>query len=152
MKRPLLAGAVLLLASCSTAPPPPNSAAAQFVSDPGAIQVTVSDRQPASAALLIGPDGRTWHATGITVTQTPHTVYNPPPTIGLGLGGFGGNVGGGLGLGLPLGGPTPGYSTDQYVSDVRLPVPPDYRSNWQSYRVQVQVGDRAVTLAAPAPG
>jgi hypothetical protein len=151
MNRKLLVLAALL-AACSSPQPNPNPAQAQFVGDANAIQVTVSDTQPVSAALLIGADGTTYTATGIQVTQTPHTVYNPPPSLGIGLGGFGGNVGGGLGLGLPLGGPTPSYSTDQYVSTVTLPAPADYAMNWQSYRVQVQLGNRAVTIAAPTPG
>jgi hypothetical protein len=151
MKRQLLVVAASL-AACSSPQPNPNTAQAQFVGDANAIQVTVSDTQPVSAALLIGADGTTYAATGIQVTQTPHTVYNPPPSLGIGLGGFGGNVGGGVGLGLPLGGPTPGYSTDQYLSTVTLPAPADYGRNWQNYRVQVQVGNRAVTIPAPTPG
>jgi hypothetical protein len=149
----IVVAAALALAGCSSAPAPSaNTAQAQFVPSSNTIEVQVSDTQPASSALLIGGDGRTYPATGINVTQTPHTVYDPPPTIGLGIGGFGGNIGSSLGLGLPLGSPTPGRSSDQYVSTVTLPAPADYATNWQSYRVQVQVGNRTVTMAAPQPG
>jgi hypothetical protein len=152
MKPRLIALALLLAACSSDKAPSPNTAEAQFVPAANTIQVKVSDTQPASAGLLIGPDGATYPATLINVAQTPYTTYNPPPTLGLGIGGFSGHVGSGMGLGLPLGGPTPGYSSDQYVSTVTLPAPADYARNWQSYRVQVQVGNRAVTVAAPKPG
>jgi hypothetical protein len=141
----------LLLAACASSEPGPNSARAEFIPDTNVIQVKVSDVQPATAALLIAPDGQTYPAAGINVVRTPYTAYNPPPSIGIGLGGFGGSVGGGLGLGLPLGGPTPAYSSDQFVTSVTFAAPADYPRNWLQYRVQVQLGTRNLTLPAPNP-
>jgi hypothetical protein len=151
MKKLLALAVALPIAACSTSTaPPPNSAQAQIVGD--SIQVNVSDTQPASSAALVGPAGETIPAAGIAVKQTPYQTYSPPPTIGLGIGGFSGHVGSGLGLGLPLGSATPAGGSDQYVSAVTLPIPAGYAKNWQSYKVQVQVGNRLVTIAAPSPG
>jgi hypothetical protein len=152
MRAMLIAAAALLAACSSNSPPPANTAEAQFVANTNTIQVKVSDTEAASSALLVGPGGSTYPASGINVSQTPHTAYNPAPTIGFGIGGFGGNVGSGMGIGMPLGGPTPAYTSDQYVSTVTFAAPPDYAANWQSYRVQVQVGNRSVSMSAPKPG
>jgi hypothetical protein len=141
----------LLLAGCASAEPSPNTARAAFVPDANAIQVTVSDVQPATAGLLLGPEGSVYPASGINVVRTPYTAYNPPPSVGLGVGGFGGHFGTGIGLGLPLGGPTPAYSSDQFVTSLIFAPPADYTQNWPQYRVQVQLGTRSVTLPAPNP-
>jgi hypothetical protein len=151
MKRPLVL-AFLAAAGCSSnSVPPANTAEAKFVPGSNAIQVTVSDATPASSALLVGPNNAVYPAAGINVSQVPHTAYNPPPTISFGFGGFSSNLGAGLGLGVPVGGPTPAYTTDQYISNVTLPAPSDYLSSWQRYQVQVQLGSRVVTMAAPPP-
>jgi hypothetical protein len=151
MKR-LIVLASLAVAGCSSSSAPPaNTAEAKFVPGSNAIQVTVSDSTPASSALLVGPNNAVYPAAGINVTQVPHTAYNPAPTISLGLGGFSGNLGAGLGLGVPVGGPSPAYTTDQYISNVTIPAPRDYASSWQRYQVQVQLGSRVVTMAAPPP-
>jgi hypothetical protein len=141
----------LLIAGCASSEPGPNTARADFVRDTNVIQVKVSDVQPATAALLVAPSGATYPAAGINVVRTPYTAYNPPPSIGLGVGGFGGHFGTGLGLGLPLGGPTPAYSSDQFVTSVTFAAPADYAQNWMQYRVQVQLGTRNLTLPAPNP-
>jgi hypothetical protein len=143
--------ALLLAAGCAGTEPSPNTARAEFVRETNLIQVKVSDVQPATAALLLAPDGSTYPAAGINVVRTPYTAYNPPPSIGIGVGGFGGNFGTGLGLGLPLGGPTPAYSSDQFVTSVTFAAPADYARNWAQYRVQVQLGTRNLTLPAPNP-
>ncbi len=152
MKRVLVLACLAAAGCSSNGVPPANTAEARFVSGSNAIQVTVSDSSPASSAVLVGPNGTLYPAAGINVSQVPHTAYNPPPTISLGLGGFGSNLGAGLGLGFPVGGPSPAYTTDQYISNVTLPAPRDYASSWQSYQVQVQLGSRVVTMAAPPPG
>ena len=150
MKRPSLLVA-LLLAACASSEPSPNTAQTEFIRDTNVIQVKVSDIQPATAALLIAPNGQTLPAAGINVVRTPYTSYNPPPSVGIGVGGFSGHVGTGLGLGLPLGGPTPAYSSDQFVTSIAFPAPADYAQNWAQYRVQVQLGSRNLTLPAPSP-
>jgi hypothetical protein len=141
----------LLLGGCASSEPSPNTARAEFIADTNVIQVKVSDVQPATAALLVAPDGQAFPAAGINVVRTPYTAYNPPPSIGIGLGGFSGNIGSSVGLGLPLGGPTPAYSSDQFVTSVTFAAPADYARNWPQYRVQVQLGSRNVTLPAPNP-
>ena len=150
MKRfwPLFA---LLLAACASAEPSPNTARAAFIPQSNAIQVTVSDVQPATAGLLLAPNGSALPAAGINVVRTPYTAYNPPPSMGIGVGGFGGNFGTALGLGFPLGGPTPAYSSDQFVTSITFAPPPDYAQNWTQYRVEIQLGTRTLTLPAPNP-
>lgn len=143
--------ALLVIAGCASDRPEPNSAIAKFDQRANAVQLTVSDFKPVSSAELVGPDGARYAASGINVIDAPHTSYNPPPTVGFGLGGFTGNIGTGLGLGLPLGGPTPGSSTDQYVTSALIPVPADYAQNWRSYMARLQVGDRVIAVPAPPP-
>jgi hypothetical protein len=41
--------------------------------------------------------------------------------------------------------------SDQYIASAIIPVPPDYARHWANYRVQVQVGNRSLLLAAPPP-
>lgn len=151
MKRLWPLAAMLLLAACASSEAGPNTARAEFRRDGNLVAVNVSDVQPVTAALLIGPDEAIHPALAINVVRTPYTAYNPPPTVGIGVGGFSGNFGTGLGLGLPLGGPTPAYSSDQYVTSVTFAAPADYASRWPEYRVQLQLGERSLTLPAPAP-
>ena len=81
--KPRYIALALALASCSSnGTPNPNTAQAQFIASANTIEVKVSDTRPASAGLLIGPDGTTYPATLINVMQTPYQTYNPPPTIG----------------------------------------------------------------------
>lgn len=151
MKRSWPLAAILLLAACASSGPSPNTARAEFRRDGNLVEVQVSDVQPVSAALLVGP-GETLHpALAINVVRTPYTAFNPPPTVGIGVGSFSGRFGTGLGLGLPLGGPTPAYSSDQYVTNVVFSAPADYASRWPQYRIQLQLGERSVTLPAPDP-
>jgi hypothetical protein len=116
----------------------------------------VSDIQPLAAADLLGPNGNRISATAVTLISGPHVDYSPPPSIGIGIGGFGfgrgAGFGSGLGVGLPLGGPTPTHVDDQYVGAAVIPVPIDYRETWNTYRLEIQVGNRPMMLAAPAPG
>ena len=148
MKR--ISFALLLLAGCSSTIDP-NTARTKYDTGSNTVQITVSDTQPVTTGALVGPDGTVYQATSINVVETPHTVYQAPPSVGLGIGGWSGNVGSAMGIGLPLGGPTPSQITDQFVSMVLLPVPADYQANWPAYKVQVQVGNRALTQPAPKP-
>jgi hypothetical protein len=144
------------LAACASNPlPAPNSVQSNFDEQAGAVRVMVSDLQPLSAADLLGPDGNRTPATAVTLVSGPHVDYSPPPSVGLGIGGFGfsrgGGFGSGVGVGLPLGGPSPSYVDDQYIGSAVIPVPSDYRRSWRSYRLEIQVGNRPMVLAAPAP-
>jgi len=110
-----------------------------------------------SGAALVAPDGREDRAAGVALASGPHVLYNPPPSIGLSIGGFGligccGGIGSGLGVGLPVGRPTPAAVSDQYLTSASIPAPADYARNWSSYRLQVRIGDSAMLLSAPSPG
>jgi hypothetical protein len=124
-----------LLAACAGPTlPAPNSADVRYDGRDRAVQVMVSSLQPPTAAALIAPDGTRYPASGIALVSGPHVLYNPPPSIGLGIGGFGfsgccSGFGSGLGIGVPVGGPTPAEMSDQYVASALIPVPPDYASN-----------------------
>jgi hypothetical protein len=147
----------LALAGCASNPlPPANSVQAQFDSRAGVVRIMVSDLQPLSAANLIGPDGSRFPATAVTLLSGPHVDYSPSPSVGIGVGGFGfsgccSGFGSGVGVGLPLGGPRPTYVNDQYVGSAVIPAPADYGQAWNGYRLEIQVGNRPLVLAAPAP-
>jgi hypothetical protein len=146
--------ALLCLAAlngCASNPvPPPNAVRATFDTTSQAVQIVVSNAQPPSSAALISPDGSRY-SIPLTLVSAPHVNYSAPPSIGLGIGGFGAGVGGGLGLGLPLGSPRPTGVDDQYVASIRFAAPADYAQRWQSYRVEVQVGAQSIMVSAPSP-
>jgi hypothetical protein len=136
--------------------PPPNSAIAAYDARDNAIHVTVSGLQPASNAILIGQDGSQYPAVGLSVISGPHVLYNPPPSIGLGIGGFGftgccSSVGSGIGFGLPVGHPTVAEASDQFLTSALITVPPDYAQHWTQYRLEVAAGNQRMAVAAPAP-
>jgi hypothetical protein len=146
-----------LLAACAGPKlPAPNSADVRYDGHEQAVQVMVSSLQPPSAAALVADDGTRYPASDIVLVSGPHVLYNPPPSVSLGIGGFGfsgccSGFGSGIGIGVPIGGPTPAEVSDQYVASALIPVPPDYASNWNRYRVEVTVGAQPMTLRAPAP-
>jgi len=151
-------GLALALAACANRVnlPAPNTAQARFEPQQGTVQVVVSGLAPASAAELLGPDGSRYPAAAVTLLSGPHIVYNPPPAVGFSIGGIGfsgccSGFGSGIGVGVPVGGPMPAEVSDQYVSSAVIPVPADYGHHWSSYRVQVQIGSRALLLPAPPP-
>jgi hypothetical protein len=146
-----------LLAACAGPKlPAPNSADVRYDERDRAVQVMVSSLQPPTAvALVADDDGTRDPAAGISLVSGPHVLYNPPPSIGLGIGGFGfsgccSGFGSGIGVGLPVGGPTPAEVSDQYVASALIPVPPDYASNWSRYHVEVSAGAQPMKFAAPA--
>ena len=148
----------LTLAACASGVrlPAPNSAQARFLPQQSAVQVMVSDVAPVTGAALLGSGGDHHPAAAISLLSGPHVAYNPPPTLGFGIGGFGfsgccSGFGSGVGLDVPVGGPTPASVSDQYVSSAVIPVPADYAQRWPSYRVRVQVSNRALLLQAPPP-
>jgi hypothetical protein len=157
--RRLCIAAIILtfLAGCAANPlPPPNSVQAQFDPRAGVVRVMVSDIQPLSAVDLIGPNGSRFPATAITLLSGPHVDYTPPPSLGIGVGGFGftgccSGFSSGVGVGMPLGGPTPTHVSDQYVGSAVIPAPGDYGQTWNGYRLEIQMGNRPLVLAAPAP-
>jgi hypothetical protein len=152
------AALALALVACASGPklPAPNTAQARFDSQQGVVQVMISDLAPATAAALLGPQGDRYPAAAVTLLRGPYVAYNPPPSVGFGIGGFGFSgcctgFGSGVSFGVPVGGPTPAAVSNQYISSAVVRVPAAYAEHWSSYRVQVQVGDRALLLAAPSP-
>ena len=146
-----------LLAACAGPKlPAPNSVDVWYDGRDRAVQVMVSNLQPPSAAALVANDGTHYPASGIALVSGPHVLYNPPPSVGLGIGGFGfsgccSGFGSGIGIGVPVGRPTLAEVSDQYVASAQIPVPPDYASDWSRYHVEVYAGAQPMTLAAPAP-
>jgi len=116
----------------------------------------ISGLRPATDVALISGQGLRYSASAISLVSAPHVLYNPPPSISLGIGGFGftgccSGFGSGLGVGVPVGRPTPGEISDQYVASALIPIPADYATNWASYHLQVSIGSQSMILAAPAP-
>jgi len=149
--------AVAMLAGCGPKLPAPNSADVRYNGSDRAVQVMVSSLQPPAAIALVATDGTRHPASGITLVSGPHVLYNPPPSLGLGIGGFGfsgccSGFGSGIGVGLPIGHPTPAEVSDQYVAVALIPVPPDYAINWGNYHLEVSGGGgQTMSFAAPAP-
>ena len=157
MRCALLLAGVAVVAACSGPKlPAPNSADARYDGRERAVQLMVSGLQPATAAALVSNDGKRYPASGIALISGPHVLYNPPPSIGLGIGGFGfsgccSGFGSGIGVGLPLGRPNPSEISDQYVASALIPVPSDYVSSWADYHLEISVGTQSISLAAPSP-
>jgi len=147
----------LTLAACAGPRlPQPNTADVRYDARARAVQVMISGLQPASDAALISGQGLRYPAAVISLVSGPHVLYNPPPSISLGFGGFGlsgccSGFGSGLSVGVPVGRPTAGEVSDQYVASALIPVPADYATNWANYHLQVSIGSQSVILAAPAP-
>lgn len=136
--------------------PSPNSAIAEYDPRDHAVHVMVSGLQPASNVTLIGPDGSRYAAAGLSVISGPHVLYNPPPSISVGIGGFGFTgcctaIGSGIGFGVPVGGPTVAEASDQYITSALIALPPDYQQHWSQYRLEAAAGNQAMAVAAPAP-
>jgi hypothetical protein len=147
---------VALLAACGPKLPPPNSAQAQYDGRQQAVQIMVSGLQPPSAVELVSADGHHYPASGIALLSGPHVLYNPPPSISLGIGGFGFSgccsaFGSGIGVGIPVGQPTPAEISDQFVASALIPSPPDYAQHWMQYRLELDAGNQRMAVAAPAP-
>jgi len=149
--------AVFVLAGC-TGPrlPPPNSARAEYEPGDNAVHVLISGLQPATEAALVDQDGRRFPAVGFSVISGPHVLYNPPPSIGFGIGGFGftgccSAIGSGVGFDVPVGGPTVAEASDQYITSALITVPPDYQQHWSLYRLELAAGGQPMAVAAPAP-
>ena len=89
MRLPSLIVVAALAACAGPKLPPPNSADAHYDGRERAVQLMISGLQPPTAAALVANDGARYPAAGITLVSGPHVLYNPPPQIGLGIGGFG---------------------------------------------------------------
>lgn len=148
---------VLSLVACSGPQlPQPNTTEVRYDARNRAVQVMVSSLQPASEVALVSGQGARYPASAISPVSGPHVLYNPPPSISLGIGGFGfsgccSGLGLGVGTSVPVGRPTPAEVSDQYVASALIPVPADYATNWASYHLQVSIGNQSMILAAPAP-
>jgi hypothetical protein len=151
-----IAALMCVLVACSSNVPPPNAIRARYEPAAGVVQVLASNIRPMSDAELIGPDGSHYRAGGIVLVSGPHVLYNPPPSIGIGIGGFGWTgcctgIGSGLDLGFPVGSPRPAEVSDQFLTSATIQVPPDYAKDWMKYRVRAQFGENAMVLTAPSP-
>jgi hypothetical protein len=82
----LLIGLVALGACAGPRLPAPNSIDVRYDSGDHAIQIMVSSLQPPSAANLVSDQGERYPASGIALVSSPHVLYSPPPSIGLGIG------------------------------------------------------------------
>ncbi len=157
MKLLLVTGFALILAACSGPRlPQPNTTDVRYDARNQSVQVVISSLQPASDAALISGQGSRYPASAISLVSGPHVLYNPPPSVSLGIGGFGfsgccSGLGLGVGTSVPVGRPTPVEVSDQYVASALIPVPADYAANWSTYHLQVSIGNRSVILAAPPP-
>ena len=99
-----------LLAACAGPKlPAPNSADVRYDGRDRVVQVMVSNLQPPTAAALVANDGTRYPASGIALVSAHHVLYNQPPSIRLGIGGFGFSgccsFGSGIGIGVPVGRP-----------------------------------------------
>jgi hypothetical protein len=148
--------ALLVLSGCSSgtqAGPPTH---ADFIPHSNVIQVVVNDPRPVRSVQLVAPSGLATPATSI---NTDRAVYpgSPGASLGFGVGGFSGGhgsgFGSGAGFGLPLGGGQPATAQSIATATIPLADPADYRQNWQSYHIEIQLGDppSLLTLGAPPP-
>ena len=148
---------VFSLAACSGPRlPQPNTTEVRYDARNRAVQVMISGLQPASEVALVSEQGSRYPASVISPVSGPHVLYNPPPSVSLGIGGFGftgccSGLGLGVGTSVPVGRPTPAEVSDQYVASALIPVPSDYATNWANYRLQILIGSQSMILAAPAP-
>lgn len=150
--------AVVALTAACTGPhlPAPNTTEVHYDARDQSVQVLASGLRPISAAVLVSENGTRYPAAGISILSEPHVLYNPPPSIGVGIGGFGftgccSGIGSGLGFDVPVGRPTPSEVSDQYIASALIPLPPDYAARWAAYHLEVSAGGQPVTLAAPPP-
>jgi hypothetical protein len=122
MVRHLSLAALIVVAACSGPKlPPPNSAEAYYDARQQAVHVAMSSLAPPQSATLVSASGFHYQAPALSLLSGPHVAYNPPPTIGLGIGGFGfGSSGVGFGsgarVGIPVGKPTVAEVSDQYIA------------------------------------
>jgi hypothetical protein len=123
---------------------------ASYDRDAHVIQVYISNAQMPRDAWLVDMNG-TRYPLILSLVSGPHVNYSAPPSIGLGLGGFGWNVGGGAGVGFPLGSPHPTSVDDQFVASAGITAPPDYPLRWSQYHVVVDLGAQALEVPAPSP-
>src|SRR5215471_4975095 len=102
--RRIVLGVLFLLSACGPHLPAPNSADARYDERNRAVQVLVSSLQPPSAVTLVANNGARYPASDIALLSGPHVLYNPPPSISFGIGGFGftgccSAIGSGVGIG-----------------------------------------------------
>jgi len=52
---------------------------------------------------------------------------------------------------MPVGQPRPAEVSDQFVVSALIAAPADYAQNWPNFRLEIQVNNRPMMLAAPPP-
>lgn len=164
----LLVLAAVALASCysggSGGPSAPRqqSVTGYFsATEPGVIQVDVTDPLPVSAAALVGPDGTAVAAYQI---DRDREIYRGDggiqPSVGVGVtGGSSSRIGTGIGIGFPLfgSGGGDGVTTTVTASRVLIRVPDlaAYGATWQSSKLHIELDDgvtrRVMELLPPPP-
>ena len=157
MQRLLPLTVILAVAACAGPKlPPANSAQTVYDGRDQAVQVTISNVAPPTAAALVSASGARYQAPGLTLLSSPHVAYNPPPTIGFGIGGIGFSgccgFGSGVGVGVPVGKPSVADVSNQYIVSGLIPAPADYKANWAAYHVEISTGGQTLILPAPSPG
>jgi hypothetical protein len=130
--------------------PPPDSVRATYDRNAHTIHVDISNAQMPRNAWLVDVNG-TRYPLILSLLSGPHVNYSAPPSIGLGLGGFGWNVGGGAGVGFPLGSPHPTSIDNQFIASATVQAPLDYPQRWSQYHVIVDLGTQGLEVAAPSP-
>ncbi len=158
MRKMLLA--LVVLCGCSSAPAGPTTHA-DFIPGGNVIQVIVNDPRPVHSVQLVFPTGEAIPAAQLHTERTISPGYASGPSVGLGFGsstwsgsrGSGSGVGSSMGIGIPLGGSGPATTLSVTSATIAIADPDGYRRDWQSLRIEVQVGDppSLLTLSAPPP-
>jgi hypothetical protein len=157
---PVLCGVMLcsvVLCGCSSEPAGPATSA-DFIPGSNVIQVIVNDPRPVHSVQLVFPTGEAIPAAQLHTERTISPGFSSGPSVGLGVGrstwSGGSGVGTSMGIGIPLGGSSAPPTSQSITSGtIAIADPEGYRRNWQSMRIEVQIGDppSLLTLMAPPP-
>jgi hypothetical protein len=148
--------ALVVLCGCSGTPVGPTTHA-DFIPGSNVIQVIVNDPRPVRSVQLVFPTGEAIPAAQLHTERTISPGSASGPSIGLGVGrstwSGGSGVGSSVGIGMPLGGSAPATTQSITTGTIAIADPDGYRQNWQSLRIEVQIGDppSLLTLSAPPP-
>jgi hypothetical protein len=146
----------IVLCGCSSAPAGPATHA-DFLPGSNVIQVVVNDPRPVRSVQLVFPTGEAIPAAQLHTERTISPGAPSGASLGLGVGrstwSGGSSVGTGMGIGIPLGGGQPPTTESITTATIAIADPENYGRNWQSLRIEVQVGDppSLLTLSAPPP-
>jgi hypothetical protein len=148
--------ALAVLCGCSGTPAGPTTSA-DFIPGSNIIQVVVNDPRPVRSIQLVSPTGEAIPADQLHTERTISPGSPSGASIGLGFGrstwSGGSGVSSGVGIGMPLGGGEPATTQSITSATIAIADPIGYRQNWQSFRIEVQLGDppSLLTLTAPPP-